>query len=156
MVVDRCSGGLSWPRGRRCSNWSQVVDSSKISFFQVQQLEQCMYHRRVVAREGLKYVRRSEVLSISWQRLVWQKTEQLKLGRLFNVRMIKKGQQWHPKWTFVLYDSDTMINYQLFQKSKILRTSEVNHLIIILTLSLMCGFRLPLNEWDPTHVGFFF
>ena len=32
----------------------------------------------------------------------------------------------------------------------LLGKSAFNHLIIILTLLLTCGLRLPLNEWVPT------
>ena len=34
---------------------------------------------------------------------------------------------------------------------KLLENGEFNHLTIILTLSLTCGLRLPLNKWGPTR-----
>ena len=52
--------------------------------------------------------------------------------------------------------SDTMRNYRLFQKLKLLGYGEFNHLINILTLPLMCGLKLPLNESGLTHEIFNF
>jgi hypothetical protein len=46
--------------------------------------------------------------------------------------------------------STMMRNYRLSQKLKLLGYGEFNHLTNILTLSLTCGLRLPLNEWGPT------
>ena len=39
-----------------------------------------------------------------------------------------------------------MLNYRLFQKLKMLGYGEFNHLTMILTLSLTCGPKLPLNK----------
>ena len=47
--------------------------------------------------------------------------------------------------------SDTMKNYRLSQKLKLLGYGEFNHLTNILTLLLTCGLKLPLNEWGPTR-----
>ena len=52
--------------------------------------------------------------------------------------------------------SDTMRNYRLSQKLKLLGYGEFNHLTNILTLPLTCGLRLPLNEWGPTREIFNF
>jgi len=38
------------------------------------------------------------------------------------------------------------INYQLFQKFKLLVNDEFSHLTIILTIPLVSGPKLPLNE----------
>ena len=43
-----------------------------------------------------------------------------------------------------------VINYQFSQKLKLLENCEFNHLTIILTLLITCGFKLPLNKWGPT------
>ena len=42
-------------------------------------------------------------------------------------------------------------DYQFSQKLKLLGNGEFNHLTNILTLSLTCGPRLPLNDWGPTR-----
>jgi hypothetical protein len=47
-------------------------------------------------------------------------------------------------------------NYRLSQKLKLLGYGEFNHLTNILTLTLTCGLRLPLNEWGPTREIFNF
>ena len=38
-----------------------------------------------------------------------------------------------------------MINYQFSKKFKLLENVKLNYLIIILTLTLTCGLRLPLK-----------
>ena len=50
--------------------------------------------------------------------------------------------------------SDTILNYQLSQKLKLLGNDEFNHLIIILTLPLTCGPKLPLSKWGPNKWEF--
>ena len=42
--------------------------------------------------------------------------------------------------------TQTLRNYRLSQKVKLLGYGEFNHLTNILTLPLMCGLRLSLNE----------
>ena len=46
--------------------------------------------------------------------------------------------------------SDTMLNYRLSQKFKLLGNDEFNHLTIILTLPLTCWPKFPLNKWGPS------
>ena len=48
---------------------------------------------------------------------------------------------------------DTMLNYRLSQKLKLLGNDEFSHLTINLTLPLTCGPKLPLNKWGVQQVG---
>ena len=49
--------------------------------------------------------------------------------------------------------SDTMLNYRLSQKLKLLGNCEFNHLTIILTLSFTCGPKIPPNKCEPYMRG---
>ena len=49
------------------------------------------------------------------------------------------------------YRGQKVRNYRLSQKLKLLGHGKFNHLTNILTLPLMCGLRLALNEWGPTR-----
>ena len=50
--------------------------------------------------------------------------------------------------------SDTMLNYRLSQKLKLLGNGKFNHSTISLTLPLTCGLKLPLNKWGPNKWEF--
>ena len=43
-----------------------------------------------------------------------------------------------------------LLNYQLFQKLKLIGKCRFNHLTITLTLPLTCELKLPFNKWGPT------
>ena len=53
-----------------------------------------------------------------------------------------------------IFCSDTMLNYRLSQKLKLLENCEFNHLTINLTLPLTCGPKLSLNKWGPNKWEF--
>ena len=60
------------------------------------------------------------------------------------------GDRIESKFELEITCSDTMRNYQLFQKFKLLGYGEFNHLTNILTFPLTCGFRaawLDLGIW---------
>jgi hypothetical protein len=47
-----------------------------------------------------------------------------------------------------------VLNHHLSQKLKPLRNNELNHLIYIIILSLVCGHKLYLKKRGPTHENF--
>ena len=47
------------------------------------------------------------------------------------------------------YKPQLIVKLRLFQKLKLLRNCEFNHLTIILTFSLTCRPKLPLSKWGP-------
>jgi len=67
-----------------------------------------------------------EIRSVVWQQRVWKIESQTYGSR---------------RWSICYFD--TMLNYRLAQKFKLIERDKFNHLINTLTLLLMCGIKLP-------------
>jgi hypothetical protein len=68
------------------------------------------------------------------------------VGRVFN---LNGGKLTEPRFDLIkTFGSDTILNYHLSKKFKLIRKCKFNHLIITLMYtSLTCGLKLLFNRW---------
>jgi len=78
----------------------------------------------MIEMEAMEVV--GEIRSVVWQQQVW-----------------KIESQTYGSWRWSICCFDTMLNYRLSQKLKLIGRDKFNHLINTLTLLLMCEIKLP-------------